>query len=68
MSTCQVGLVSYAEQPLPGPPSALPQADSAQPRVLESRVKLVPPTAITYGEAAGYSTPCACWWTLPLQS
>src|ERR1035437_387660 len=54
-SSCQAGLASK-EQPLPGPPKALPQADSVQPRALESLLRLVPPTAITYDEAAGYAT------------
>src|SRR4051812_43116330 len=44
---------SYAEQPLPAPDHAL----SAQPRVDVSRASFVPPTAITYGEAAGHPTP-----------
>jgi len=57
-SCCQVGFGSYREQPLPAPHSCatLPQADSVQPRVLVSWARLVPPTATTYGEAAGYAT------------
>ena len=33
------------------------QTDSVQPRVLLARVGLVPPTAVTYFDAAGYSAP-----------
>ena len=56
MSCCQDGFGSYGEQPLPAPPEALPQAVSLQP-VPELPVRLVPPTATTYGDDAGYSTP-----------
>jgi hypothetical protein len=39
---------------VPWPPAWLPQAVSDQPRlVLESLFSVVPPTAVTYREAAG---------------
>jgi hypothetical protein len=53
VSVCQDGLGSSAEQPEPVPS----QTDSVQPRLLESVLSEVPPTAVTYCEAAGYSTP-----------
>ena len=53
VSCCQDGLGSYDEQPLPAPDHAL----SVQPRELDAWVSVVPPTAVTYCEAAGYSTP-----------
>ena len=33
------------------------QTDSVQPRLVEEVESLVPPTAVTYLEAAGYSAP-----------
>ena len=48
-SFCHTGFGSSVAQPEPEPP----HADSAQPRVLELRVRLVPPTAVTNGSAAG---------------
>src|SRR5690348_11741683 len=53
VSGCHGCLASYAEQPLPAPL----QAVSLQPRAFEARPSVVPPTAVTNGEAAGYSTP-----------
>src|SRR5215831_4248088 len=50
---CQLGRGSKALQPLPAPL----QAVSPHPRALVLRIKLVPPTAVTYCEAAGYCTP-----------
>src|SRR5215813_8619957 len=53
---CQVGRGSKALQPLPAPL----QAVSDHPRALAGSllgVRLVPPTAVTYWEAAGYRTP-----------
>src|SRR5579871_332869 len=50
---CQVCCASNALQPLPAPL----QAVSVQPRALLARVSVVPPTAVTKREAAGYSTP-----------
>src|SRR6185437_4367409 len=54
-AVCQDGCGSTAEQPdpVPSPPTALPQAVSVQPREFAAVVKLVPPTATTFGEAAG---------------
>src|ERR671936_952584 len=53
-SVCQEGFVTWELQPLPAPLHAL----SDQPRrVAPSAVRLVPPTATTYREAAGNSTP-----------
>src|SRR5262249_24951478 len=57
LSVCQAGLASTIEQPLPGPPKVLCQTDSDQPRALTSRTRAVPPTAVTYCDAAGYVTP-----------
>src|SRR5215472_6208513 len=59
VSVCQDGLASSAEQPepVPSPPAALPQTVSAQPRVLDAGVSEVPPTAVTYWDAAGKVTP-----------
>ena len=53
LSVCQGGLASYFEQPLPAPFHTV----SFHPRGLLSRLSVVPPTAVTYGDAAGYSTP-----------
>src|SRR2546430_16438673 len=53
VSVCQDCFASYAEQPLPAPL----QAVSVQPRPPVVRLRVVPPTAVTYREAAGYSTP-----------
>jgi hypothetical protein len=51
------GFDSYLEQPLPAPSvDDVDQTDSVQPRALLARDRLVPPTAVTYGELAGYST------------
>src|ERR1043166_9414599 len=52
-SVCQLGFVMYALQPLPAPL----QTVSLKPRALLSRVRVVPPTAVTYRDAAGNSTP-----------
>ena len=52
-SCCQAGFGSYALQPLPAPD----QTVSDQPRELPDLDRLVPPTAITSGDAAGYATP-----------
>ena len=53
-SVCQAGLEMWAEHPLPAPD----QAVSDQPRGAEAlRFKVVPPTAVTYFEAAGNSAP-----------
>src|SRR5438552_18991254 len=49
-SDCQAGFGSYGAQPLPAPA----HADSDQPRSLPSLCRYVPPTAMTYCEAAGY--------------
>ena len=51
VSCCQEGLASTPEQPEPAPDHTL----SVQPRVLELRVSAVPPTAVTFFDAAGYS-------------
>src|SRR5436190_16987505 len=52
--SCQPGLGSYDEQPLPAPD----QAVSLQPRVVVVACDSdVPPVAVTYCEAAGYSAP-----------
>src|SRR5690242_10952669 len=54
VSFCQVGFAYTALHPLPAPL----QAVSVKPRaVAVLRVKVVPPTAVTFGEAAGNSTP-----------
>ena len=53
VSCCQVGLGSYDEQPLPAPL----QTVSVQPRAFVAFFSDVPPTAVTYFDAAGYSTP-----------
>ncbi len=60
MPSCQTGLGSYWEQP----ETVGSQSSSHQPRAPASAVvqaelepeasRLVPPTAVTYGEAAGY--------------
>lgn len=62
MSVCQEGLGSSVEQPEPVPgfwPVASPHAASDQPRAGSALflVSVVPPTAVTYGEAAGYEVP-----------
>jgi hypothetical protein len=59
VSVCRLGLVSYAEQPEPVPSVLLVfQTVSVQPRVVEvALVSAVPPTEVTYCEAAGYSAP-----------
>src|SRR4029077_410150 len=52
-SFCQFGFGSYALQPLPAPLHTVSLL-----RVLFAfSVRVVPPTAVTYCEAAGYSTP-----------
>src|SRR4051794_37787142 len=53
LSACYAGLAMYAEQPDPAPDQEL----SEKPRALPSRLSEVPPTAVTYCEAAGNSTP-----------
>lgn len=57
LSLCQDGLGSKAEQPEPAPSEEVDQTDSLQPRALFARFSAVPPTAVTYWDAAGYSTP-----------
>src|SRR5437764_10560350 len=61
VSFCHVGLAEYAKQPEPAPPlllAAVPHTVSTQPRAFAvDLVNAVPPTAITLGDAAGYSTP-----------
>src|ERR1035437_5577748 len=52
---CHDGFVSYAEQPPPVPPRSFPQADSVQPAAMLP-ARLVPPTAVTSGAAAGAAT------------
>ena len=49
----KAGWASSAEQREPAPLQAL----SAQPRVVDARLSDVPPTAVTYGDEAGYWTP-----------
>ena len=57
LSVWKAGFASYLEQPLPAPSVAdVDQTDSVQPRALLARVSEVPPTAVTHGELAGYST------------
>jgi hypothetical protein len=57
-SVCQDGLASYEEQPDPVPSVELVfQTVSVQPRLLEAAERAVPPTEVTYREAAGYSAP-----------
>src|SRR5579862_2268827 len=53
LAVCQLGWASTPEQPLPAPFHAA----SVHPRALLVGVRLVPPTAVTYGDAAGYATP-----------
>src|SRR5450830_643689 len=53
VSFCQVGLLTYAEQPDPVPDQAV--SDERAPA--EVSLRLVPPTAITPADAAGNSTP-----------
>src|ERR1700759_3372925 len=53
VSVWNAGLVCCAEHPLPAPDHAL----SDQPRALLSGSRLVPPTPVTFGDAAGYCTP-----------
>ena len=61
VSFCHDGLAEYAEQPEPAPPLALftePHTLSTQPRAFDvDFASDVPPTAMTLGDAAGYSTP-----------
>src|SRR5271163_1898142 len=52
-SFCHDGFRNLVLQPLPLPLHAV----SLQPRALVAETRLVPPTAITLGEAAGNSTP-----------
>src|SRR5205823_8850684 len=52
-SVCQLGFEMYALQPLPAPL----QTVSLKPRALASRLRVVPPTAVTNCDAAGNSTP-----------
>src|SRR5689334_21795574 len=52
-SVCQVGLPNTVLQPLPAPLHTV----SVQPRVLAAALSEVPPTAVTCGDDAGYSTP-----------
>src|SRR3954451_13867972 len=52
-SVCHESLVTKPEQSEPPPAPAA----SLQPRALRARVRLAPPTAVTYWEAAGNSTP-----------
>jgi hypothetical protein len=51
-SCCHEGFASKAEQPEPAPD----QADS-ETHVEPLTFSVVPPTAVTFGDAAGYSTP-----------
>src|SRR5262249_26017722 len=53
LSVCHAGLGSYALHPLPAPLHAV----SLQPRAFELLEREVPPTAVTYCDAAGYCTP-----------
>ena len=54
VSVCQDGLGSQAEQPDPVAPDALFQTVSPQPRAVAARrTSEVPPTDVTYLEAAG---------------
>jgi hypothetical protein len=55
LSACQVGLEEKALQPLPAPLHTVSVA--LRVPVFPDCCKLVPPTAVTYGEEAGYSTP-----------
>jgi hypothetical protein len=50
---CQLGFEMLELHELPPPFHAV----SLQPRAFESRVRLVPPTAMTCGDDAGNSTP-----------
>ncbi len=53
VSLCQAGLGSYAEQPEP-----VPLHTSSLDHVLSPfSCRVVPPTAVTYWDAAGNSTP-----------
>src|ERR1700687_2651779 len=52
-SVCHEGLGSYALQPLPAPLHTV----SLLRVLFEFRVRVVPPTAVTYCDAAGYCTP-----------
>src|SRR5581483_1589685 len=54
-SVCHAGLASYALQPLPAPLHAVSVAFRVP--VAVNCCRLVPPTAVTYGDDAGYSTP-----------
>src|SRR5690349_19488781 len=53
ISVCHAGLAYTVLQPLPAPLHAV----SLQPRALDPFLRLVPPTAITWGDEAGNSTP-----------
>src|SRR5262245_44100146 len=53
---CQLGRGSKALQPLPAPLQTVSDHPRALARSLLG-VRLVPPTAVTYCEAAGYRTP-----------
>ena len=54
VSVCQDGLASRAEQPEPVAPDASFQTVSLQPRAVPlRRTSEVPPTDVTYLEAAG---------------
>ncbi len=58
MSVCHDGLASSAEQPEPEAPEESFQTLSLQPRAVPLRwASEVPPTDVTYLEAAGYPTP-----------
>src|SRR6516162_2300899 len=52
-SVCHDGFAKVALQPAPVPLHAV----SLHPRLVLAGAKLVPPTAITYGDDAGNSTP-----------
>ena len=56
VSVWNEGFASYREQPLPAPSvKFVDHTASVHPRALLVRDSFVPPTAVTYGEAAGYS-------------
>src|SRR5580693_8390564 len=57
VSVCQVGFGSKLAHPEPAPSAGdVDQTDSLQPRALLAATSDVPPTAVTYGDAAGYLT------------
>src|SRR6476619_3931904 len=65
-SCCHAGFGSQSEQPLPAPSASfgstpgnrLPHTLSLQPRlIVGSLTSSVPPTDVTYGDAAGQTTP-----------